>query len=77
MTQYIIVPKTKSTFKCGMQLRDWKTKEDDLHLWNNRNPYWKTFFNALKLKWNDVHEHATKILLSNLQNKTHFKVNEY
>lgn len=34
MTQYIIVPKTKSTFKCGMQLRDWKTKEDDLHLWN-------------------------------------------
>lgn len=39
MTQYIIVPKTKSTFKCGMQLRDWKTKEDDLHLWNNRNPY--------------------------------------
>lgn len=39
MIQYIIVPKTKSTFKCGMQLRDWKTKEDDLHLWNNRNPY--------------------------------------
>ena len=27
MTQYIIVPKTKSTFKCGMQLRDWKQKK--------------------------------------------------
>ena len=77
MTQYIIVPKTKSTFKCGMQLRDWKQKKMPCTCGTIETLTKKHFSMLLNLKWKDVHEHATKILISNLQNKTHFKVNEY